>query len=144
MATRKEHAARPRRESLRKRLGLRVSRAIAARDDHCCVYCSATAEESGTHLHLDHLRTRSRGGADVARNLVTACRRCNSARQDMTVSEQEVEITPCPSCNGRGHVVQRWGGTYWLTYRGCGVCHTRFDIGEFRDENRAARQSDPC
>lgn len=85
--TRTEHAARPRRESLRKRLGLRISRAIDARDGGCCVYCGATAETSGTHLELDHLRVRSQGGADVARNLVTCCRRCNGARQDMTVSQ---------------------------------------------------------
>jgi 5-methylcytosine-specific restriction endonuclease McrA len=87
MATRKEHAARPGRESLRKRLGVRISRAIAERDDDRCVYCGVTADESGAHLHLDHLRPSSQGGADVASNLVTACRRCNTARQDMTVAQ---------------------------------------------------------
>lgn len=87
MATRKEHAARSGRESLRKRLGLKVSRAIAERDGCRCAYCGATAEESGAHLHLDHLRPRSQGGADVASNLVTACRRCNTARQDMSVAQ---------------------------------------------------------
>jgi hypothetical protein len=39
------------------------------------------------HLHLDHLTTRSAGGADVASNLVLACRRCNSARQNMTLAQ---------------------------------------------------------
>jgi endonuclease I len=51
------------------------------------VYCGATAEESGAHLHLDHLRPASKGGADVAENLVTACRRCNTARGNMSVAQ---------------------------------------------------------
>ena len=80
MASRIEYAARPNRESLSKRLG-KMARRIAARDNHECVYCAATAASSGSHLHLDHLTPRSRGGADVASNLVLACRSCNSSRQ---------------------------------------------------------------
>ena len=84
--TRTEHAARPCRESLGKRLG-KIARQIAARDGHCCQYCGATAETSGAALHLDHLTPRIAGGADSARNLVLACRRCNSARGAMTVRQ---------------------------------------------------------
>lgn len=87
MATRAQHASRPRRESLRKRLGKRRVALIAQRDGCRCVYCGATAESSGSHLHLDHLRPRSKGGEDTVTNLVTACRRCNCARQDMTVAQ---------------------------------------------------------
>lgn len=79
--TRTEHSKRPARESLSKRLG-KVAKQIAARDDHRCIYCSRTADESGAHLHLDHLTPKAHGGEDVATNLVLACRRCNSARQD--------------------------------------------------------------
>jgi len=85
MATRKEHSARPNRESLSKRLG-KIARAIKARDGYRCVYCGATAESSGAHLHLDHLVPRVKGGADVAENLVLACRSCNSARHDMPLA----------------------------------------------------------
>jgi 5-methylcytosine-specific restriction endonuclease McrA len=83
--TRSEHAARPRRESLSKRLG-RVALAIKARDGHRCQYCGATAESSGSHLHLDHLTPRSQGGADIASNLVLSCRSCNCRRQDKSLS----------------------------------------------------------
>lgn len=83
--SRKEHSSRPRRESLSKRLG-RVARAIKERDGHACVYCGATAETSGAHLHLDHLVPRAHGGQDVASNLVLACRSCNSARHDMPLT----------------------------------------------------------
>lgn len=83
--SRTEHAARPNRESLSKRLG-RLARQIKARDGHRCVYCGATAETSGAHLHLDHLTPHVLGGADAAANLVLACRACNSARQDRSLS----------------------------------------------------------
>ena len=79
------HNSRPSRESLGKRLG-RVARQIKARDGAACVYCGATAETSGAHLHLDHLTPKAAGGQDVATNLVVACRRCNSARQDMSLA----------------------------------------------------------
>jgi len=85
VATRQQHAARPRRESVRKRIGKRRARRIDERDGGCCVYCGS--DGAGAHLHLDHLKTRSTGGSDDVANLVTACRRCNSARQDMTVAE---------------------------------------------------------
>lgn len=80
------HNARPNRESLSKRLG-RVARQIKARDNYRCVYCGATEQSSGSHLHLDHLTPRSQGGKDVASNLVLACRSCNSRRKDMSLAE---------------------------------------------------------
>jgi 5-methylcytosine-specific restriction endonuclease McrA len=86
MATRKEHAARPGRESLSKRLG-RTARLIKARDNHRCIYCAATADESGSHLHLDHVLPRSLGGTDTSDNLVLACRPCNCARKAMSLAE---------------------------------------------------------
>lgn len=79
------HNSRPGRESLSKRLG-KVARLIKARDGHRCVYCGKSAEESGTHLQLDHLTPKSAGGKDVATNLVLACRSCNSARQDLPLA----------------------------------------------------------
>ena len=84
MATRKEHAARPGRESLSKRLG-KVARQIKNRDGGMCVYCGRTAEQSGAHMHLDHLTPKHHGGLDLASNLVTSCRSCNSARKDMVL-----------------------------------------------------------
>jgi 5-methylcytosine-specific restriction endonuclease McrA len=82
--TRRDHASRPRRESLRKRLG-RTARRIDARDGCRCVYCGS--DGGGTHLHLDHLTPRVAGGADVPENLVVACRRCNTARGAMTLTQ---------------------------------------------------------
>lgn len=84
MASRKQHAARPGRESLSKRLGARVTRAIWRRDNCACAYCG-TALVPGNGAHLDHLTPHVAGGEDVPANLVLACRSCNSAKQDMTL-----------------------------------------------------------
>lgn len=94
------HNSRPNRESLSKRLG-RVARQIAARDGHACVYCGATAASSGSHLHLDHLTPRSAGGADVATNLVLACRSCNSRRQDLPLATWALVAAPKLSFTAR-------------------------------------------
>jgi 5-methylcytosine-specific restriction endonuclease McrA len=86
MASRAERNNRPGRESLKKRLGVRVCRAIDKRDGCRCFYCGDTAKP-GAPLQLDHLVCKSHGGADVATNLVTACRRCNRARSNMTLRQ---------------------------------------------------------
>lgn len=57
--------------------------AIYHRDGFCCVYCGAAAEE-GERLTLDHLVACELGGTNSHTNLVTACRSCNSAKQDLT------------------------------------------------------------
>jgi len=81
------HSARPGRESLSKRLGVRVVRAIRARDGERCVYCGANAAQSGAHLHLDHITAKALGGSDCPTNLVLACRHCNGAKTSMTTRQ---------------------------------------------------------
>jgi len=58
--------------------------AIYLRDGLACVYCNASVEEE-TQLTLDHLIPHSKGGKNDNRNLVTACKRCNSARGNRSV-----------------------------------------------------------
>lgn len=43
----------------------------------CCVYCGSMET-----LSIDHLFPRKRGGEDIAENLVLACRKCNSSKND--------------------------------------------------------------
>lgn len=81
------HDSRPRRESVRKRLGKKRCAMLDARDGHRCVYCGLTREESVYPLELDHIVPREHGGTDELHNLVTACKSCNSARQSMTLPE---------------------------------------------------------
>ena len=57
--------------------------AIYLRDRLTCLYCLADLHGAApADLTLDHLVARSDGGSNEAANLVTACRRCNSSRQD--------------------------------------------------------------
>ena len=53
--------------------------AIYLRDGLACVWCGDGVEDTGS-LTLDHLTPWSKGGTNNASNLVTACRKCNSAR----------------------------------------------------------------
>ncbi|MGW2633794.1 HNH endonuclease [Streptomyces chattanoogensis] len=46
-----------------------------------CAYCNGPAEE------LDHVLPLSRGGRDVAANIVAACRACNASKYTQTLAE---------------------------------------------------------
>ena len=61
-----------------------VSRlAIYLRDGFRCLYCCADLHGADPRdVTLDHLIARVDGGGNTAANLVTACRTCNSSRQD--------------------------------------------------------------
>ncbi len=59
--------------------------AIYLRDGFACAYCGKDlrgAAVKASDLTLDHLKARVTGGTDSETNLVTACRACNSQRQD--------------------------------------------------------------
>ena len=60
--------------------------AIYLRDGLACVYCGIAVEDADCGaLTLDHVTPSSKGGDNENTNLVTACRRCNCARQDRSV-----------------------------------------------------------
>jgi 5-methylcytosine-specific restriction endonuclease McrA len=51
-------------------------RAVFARDGWVCQYCGNAAE------NVDHVLPKSRGGGHVWDNVVAACRRCNSRKEN--------------------------------------------------------------
>lgn len=56
---------------------------IYLRDRFGCGYCGRDLTDAApADVTLDHLLPRSAGGTNDATNLVTACRGCNSSRQD--------------------------------------------------------------
>ena len=65
--------------------------AIFARDAYTCVYCGyqgvSVGQEIGSDLHVDHVIPVSRGGTDVAENLVCSCGPCNVSKANKTPSE---------------------------------------------------------
>ena len=54
-------------------------RAIYLRDDLKCCYCGAGIEDE-IIFTIDHLIPQELGGTNVTKNLVTACKSCNSAK----------------------------------------------------------------
>ncbi len=65
-------------------------RAVFARDHWTCQYCGAAAE------NLDHVVPRSRGGLHTWENVVAACRRCNSRKENRTPREAGLHLARQP------------------------------------------------
>jgi 5-methylcytosine-specific restriction endonuclease McrA len=66
-------------------------RAVFARDGHRCQYCGAAAE------NIDHVVPRSKGGQHVWENVVAACRRCNSHKEDRSLAESGLVLRRKPT-----------------------------------------------
>ena len=65
-------------------------RAVFARDGWTCQYCGAPAE------NLDHVVPKSRGGAHAWDNVVAACRRCNSKKENRLIEDAGLRLTSRP------------------------------------------------
>ncbi|MGL6279350.1 MAG: HNH endonuclease [Gaiella sp.] len=71
----------------------RISRrALFARDGWRCVYCGS----GGGRLTLDHVVPRSRGGASVWENVVTACAPCNLRKGNRLLEEARMTLPRPP------------------------------------------------
>lgn len=66
--------------------------AIYLRDGLACAWCGDSVE-NGAKLTLDHLVPYSKGGSHDAKNLVTSCARCNSARGNRSVAAFSRAVT---------------------------------------------------
>lgn len=60
-------------------------REIHERDDYTCYYCEN--KFAYNELHVDHLVPASKGGKDKKENLVTACKKCNLTKSDLTLKD---------------------------------------------------------
>ena len=64
------------------------------RDHHICAYCG---KKFGDHnLSRDHVHPKSKGGADVWENVVTACHRCNQKKDDKTLQQAGMQLLYVP------------------------------------------------
>jgi 5-methylcytosine-specific restriction endonuclease McrA len=64
---------------------------VFRRDGHRCVYCGHSQD-----LTLDHVQPRAKGGRTQWTNLVTACRRCNSQKGDLSLEEAGLTLPQRP------------------------------------------------
>lgn len=69
-------------------------RNILARDDYTCQYCRRRFQAS--HLSIDHVTPRSRGGASTWLNVVAACGRCNTRKGDRLPHEAGMKLAKRP------------------------------------------------
>jgi 5-methylcytosine-specific restriction endonuclease McrA len=65
-------------------------RAVFARDDWKCQYCASPAE------NLDHVMPRSKGGEHSWENVVAACRRCNSKKENRMAEDAGLRLARRP------------------------------------------------
>ena len=61
-----------------------------ARDGWVCQYCGLPAE------NVDHVIPKSRGGRHVWENVVAACRRCNSKKENRLAHETGLRLRSAP------------------------------------------------
>lgn len=67
---------------------------VLLRDDHTCMYCTKKlTDSSGT---IDHIIPQSRGGRHSWDNVVAACLKCNSKKDDYTLEEANLKLVRRP------------------------------------------------
>jgi hypothetical protein len=71
------------------------NRTLFGRDRNICAYCGGYFPNYN-HLSRDHIVPKSRGGANTWMNVVTACRECNSKKDDKTLKESRMELLYVP------------------------------------------------
>ena len=86
-------------------------KAVFARDGHRCQYCGESAE------NIDHIVPRSRGGSHTWENVVAACRRCNTRKEDRLLHESGLVLRGKPSAPK---------SLTWLTLA-CGTVHPHWE-----------------
>lgn len=71
------------------------NRTLFGRDRNTCAYCG---KNFITHNQLsrDHIVPKSRGGKNEWMNVVTACKKCNSEKGNLTLKEARMELLYVP------------------------------------------------
>ncbi len=88
-------------------------RTVFARDGSRCQYCGSAAE------NLDHVIPRSKGGLHTWENVVAACRRCNTRKEDRLAHEVGMVLRSTPAApRHRVQLLALCGGAPedWTTY----------------------------
>ena len=67
---------------------------IFRRDNYTCQYCSEKC--SPTRLTIDHIIPKYKGGENSWKNLVTACKFCNSKKGNLSLNNIDMELIKKP------------------------------------------------
>lgn len=71
-----------------------TNRALFARDRGLCAYCGKHYDS--VKLSRDHIVPVSRGGVNKWTNVVTACKKCNTVKNDQTLDECNMHLLYVP------------------------------------------------
>lgn len=71
-----------------------TNNSLFQRDQHICLYCGNKV--TNARLTRDHVVPISRGGKDIWRNVVSACRRCNQRKGNRMLEEIGMELLALP------------------------------------------------
>ena len=97
---------------------------IFERDKNTCQYCGEVFERKD--LNLDHVIPRSKGGPHTWENVVAACRRCNTRKEDRLPHEAGMVLRSTPTApRHRVQLLALCGGGSedWNTYLGKDIDH---------------------
>jgi len=70
------------------------NKALFKRDGHLCLYCGSHFKERD--LSRDHVTPLSQQGQDCWRNVVSACKRCNSHKAGRTPEQAQMALLAVP------------------------------------------------
>ena len=65
---------------------------VLRRDSNQCQYCG----KIDSHLTIDHVIPKAKGGKDTWENLVSACNKCNNKKGDRTPHEAQMPLLRKP------------------------------------------------
>jgi hypothetical protein len=68
----------------------KLRREIYNRDNYTCQYCHEDLKDKRRAMCLDHVIPHSTGGTNSKKNLITACKRCNSKKGDKDPSKAKM------------------------------------------------------
>lgn len=70
-------------------LGYEIREYLLDKYGHTCQYCGGTSGDS--ILEWEHIQPKSKGGSDSVKNATLACRTCNQAKGNLTLSQWRKE-----------------------------------------------------
>jgi 5-methylcytosine-specific restriction endonuclease McrA len=73
-----------------------TNQALFRRDHHICMYCKTQYQPCTRQLTRDHIIPTSRKGRDIWTNVVTACVRCNSRKDNRLLDECGMKLIAVP------------------------------------------------
>ena len=71
-----------------------TNRSLFRRDQNTCLYCGNSLQECD--LSRDHVIPLSKGGLDVWTYVVTACKRCNAHKGNLSLEDSRMELLALP------------------------------------------------